>query len=227
MAAKKDKKNTEKNNAVNDGLEIVGDMPFKDSAPKSNAEELGVIELMEDNSRPLERQNGSRIMGVLHLEDPLAETPGLQDYKEITLKFAKGLVGDEFKAKDGNTYREIKIPNTDPDDSRPWQSFVAPSNRIHEDQFHKGGMWLKLPAEGHTTVKRDVIVGERPDGKYDWKREMDQLPNKDIKKMLDETRPRSSFKDKLSEKQAEMKANEAAKAIDPITKTNRNKQAVL
>ncbi len=38
MVAKNDKTNTEKNNVVKDGLEILGDMPFKDSAPKSNAE---------------------------------------------------------------------------------------------------------------------------------------------------------------------------------------------
>ncbi len=225
MAAKKEK-NTEKSNAVNDGFEVVGDMPFKDSAPKNSVEELGARKLREGNPEMSERQKGSKIMGVLHLEDPLAETPDLQDYKEITLKFAKGLVGDEFKARDGNTYREIKIPNADPNDSRPWRSFVAPSNRIHEDQFHKGGMWLKLPTEGHTTVKRDVIIGERQDGKYDWKREMEQLPNKEIKKMLDETRPRSSFKDKLSEKKAEMKANKAAKAVNPIAKTNRNQVAL-
>ena len=76
-------------------------------------------------------------------------------------------------------------------------------------------------------MKRDIIVGERPDGKHDWKREMEQLPNKDIKKMLDETRPRSSFKDKLNEKQEEIKANNAAKAIDPVAKTNRTRQEVL
>ena len=168
-----------------------------------------------------------KVLGVLHMDDGLSGTGEKSEFKEITLKFAKGLVGEEFKAKDGNTYREIKIPNKDENDCRPWMSFVAPSNRIHEDQFHKGGMWLKLPAEGHTTVKMDIIVGDRPDGKHDWKREMEQLPNEEIKKMLDETRPRSSFKDKLSEKQAEMKANNAAKTIDPIAKTNKNKQEVL
>ena len=45
--------------------------------------------------------------------------------------------------------------------------------------------------------------------------------------MLDETRPRSSFKDKLNEKQEEIKANNAAKAIDPVAKTNRTRQEVL
>ncbi|MBR4776409.1 MAG: hypothetical protein IK007_02215, partial [Lachnospiraceae bacterium] len=168
-----------------------------------------------------------KILGVLHMDDALSGNGSKPDFKEVTLKFTKGLVGDEFKAKDGNTYREIKIPNKDPNDNRPWLAFVARSNRIHEDQFQKGGMWLKLPAEGHTTVKRDIIVGERPDGKYDWKREMEQLPNKEIKKMLDEARPRTSFKDKLSEKQAEVRANEAAKTINPIAKTTKNQQVAL
>ena len=210
-----------------DLMEIISDTPFKDSAPKSHQEELGVLNMQPDDSRPFIEPQDPKILGVLHMDDALSGAEPKTDFKEITLKFAKGLVGDEFKAKDGNTYREIKIPNKDPNDNRPWLSFVARSNRIHEDQFHKGGMWLKLPAEGHTTVKRDIIVGERPDGKYDWKREMEQLPNKEIKKMLDETRPRTSFKDKLGEKQAEVKANEAAKAINPIAKTDKTQQVAL
>ncbi|MCR4993379.1 MAG: hypothetical protein K6A45_10080 [Lachnospiraceae bacterium] len=210
-----------------DGFEIIGETPFKENAPKNHAEELGVLKMAEDNSRPYEEPKDSKVLGILHMDDGLSGAEEKPEFKEITLKFAKGLVGDEFQAKDGNTYREIKIPNKDENDSRPWMSFVARSNRIHEDQFHKGGMWLKLPAEGHTTVKRDIIVGERPDGKHDWKREMEQLPNKEIKKMLDETRPRSSFKDKLNEKQEEIKANNAAKAIDPVAKTNRTRQEVL
>ena len=216
-----------KNEVSDDLIEVISDTPFKDNAPKSHQEELGVLKMAEDDSRPFMELQDPKILGVLHMDEGLSGTDSKPDYKEITLKFTKGLVGDEFKAKDGNTYREIKIPNKDPNDNRPWLSFVARSNRIQEDQFRKGGMWLKLPAEGHTTVKRDIIVGERPDGKYDWKREMEQLPNKEIKKMLDDARPRSSFKDKLSEKQAEVRANEASKAINPIAKTTKNQQVAL
>ncbi len=216
-----------KTEVSDDLIEIISDTPFKDSAPKSHQEELGVLNMAQDNSRPFEEPKDPKVLGVLHMDEGLSGAESKPDFKEITLKFTRGLVGDEFQAKDGNTYREIKIPNKDPNDNRPWLSFVARSNRIQEDQFRKGGMWLKLPAEGHTTVKRDIIVGERPDGKYDWKREMEQLPNKEIKKMLDEARPRTSFKDKLNEKQAEVRANTAVKAIDPMAKTDKNKQIAL
>ncbi len=216
-----------KSEVSDDLIEVISDTPFKDSAPKNHQEELSVLHMAEDDSRPFVEPQDPKILGVLHMDEGLSGTDSKPDYKEITLKFTKGIVGDEFMAKDGNTYREIKIPNKDPNDNRPWLSFVARSNRIQEDQFRKGGMWLKLPAEGHTTVKRDIIVGERPDGKYDWKREMEQLPNKEIKKMLDEARPRTSFKDKLNEKQAEVRANTAAKAIDPMAKTDKNKQIAL
>ena len=191
-----------KTEVSDDLMEIISDTPFKDSAPKSHQEELGVLNMAPDNSRPFMEPQDPKILGVLHMDEGLSETGSKPDYKEITLKFTKGLVGDEFQAKDGNTYREIKIPNKDPNDNRPWQSFVARSNRIHEDQFHKGGMWLKLPAEGHTTVKRDIITGDLPDGKHEWKTETEWMPNKDLKKLLDASRPRESLKEKIAEKQA-------------------------
>lgn len=80
------------------------------------------------------------------------------------MKFGKGCVGEEFQGKDGNKYKEILVPNPDKNDHRPWQTFVVKANHVHEDKFGKG-MWIKLPAEGHTTLRRPVVVGEKPDGK--------------------------------------------------------------
>ena len=181
------------------------------------------INLTPDNSRPFEAEKPPKVLGTITLSDgdTAAATivPSNKDeFKEITLKFAKGLVGEEFQAKDGKLYRPIKVPNVDPDDKRPWQSFVAPPNRIHEDQFHENTMFLKLPEEGHTTLKRDVITGDLPDGKHEWKTETEWVPNKKLKEMLDATRPKESLKDKISEKQAEIKSNAADKAIDTAEK---------
>ena len=69
---------------------------------------------------------------------------GAKQRTEITLKFGKGCVGDEFKGKDGNSYREILVPNVDKDDRRPWQTFVLKSNHVHENRYGKG-MWCKMP----------------------------------------------------------------------------------
>lgn len=121
---------------------------------------------------------------------------------EVTLKFGKGCVGDEFKGKDGNSYREILVPNVDKDDRRPWQTFVVKSNHVHENQFGKG-MWCKLPAEGHTTLRRNVKVGQDEQGKPVWDVEKTKVANKDLKKMVEAYKDRSSMKEKLAEKKAE------------------------
>lgn len=132
-----------------------------------------------------------------------AEVPK-REFKEITLKFGKGCVGEEFQGKDGNSYKEILVPNPDQNDHRPWQTFVAKANHVHEDKFGKG-MWLKLPAEGHTTLRRSVVVGETPDGKKQWGTEKTRVSNADLKKMVEayKERPRESVKGRLAVKKAE------------------------
>ena len=124
---------------------------------------------------------------------------------EITLKFGKGCVGEEFQGKDGNSYKEILIPNQDKDDHRPWQTFVVKANHVHENKFGKG-MWCKLPAEGHTTLHRNVKVGQDEQGKALWDTEKTKVSNKDLKKMVeaykDKDRDRVSMKEKLPEKKA-------------------------
>lgn len=124
--------------------------------------------------------------------------------EEITLKFGKGCVSEEFQGKDGKSYKEILIPNQDKDDHRPWQTFVVKSNHVHENKYGKG-MWCKLPAEGHTTVRRSVVVGEKPDGSKEWGTEKTTVSNRDLKKMVEayKDRPRESVKEKHAEKKAE------------------------
>ena len=87
-----------------------------------------------------------------------------KEFKEVTVKFGKGLVGEPFQGKDGKDYRQIKIPNQDENDKSPWATFVVKANSVHEDQFGKG-MWVKLPAEGSTTVRKDNVVGQDEAGK--------------------------------------------------------------
>ena len=124
---------------------------------------------------------------------------------EITLKFGKGCVGEEFQGKDGTKYKEILIPNQDKDDHRPWQTFVVKANHVHENQFGKG-MWCKLPANGTTTLHRNVKVGQDEQGKPIWDTEKTKVSNRELKKMVeaykDKDRDRSSMKDKIAEKKA-------------------------
>lgn len=136
---------------------------------------------------------------------PEAPAEDAKKMDEITLKFGKGCVGDEFQGKDGVKYREILVPNQDKEDHRPWQTFVVKSNHVHENQFGKG-MWCKLPANGSTTLHRSVKVGQDEQGKPIWDTEKTKVSNRDLKKMVeaykDKNRDRSSMKEKLAEKQA-------------------------
>lgn len=106
-----------------------------------------------------------------------------KEFKEVTLKFGKGLVGDEFQGKDGNSYRQIMIPPNE-EIKQPWQTFVVKSNQVHENQFGKG-MWCKLPAEGSTTVTKSVAKGVDEQGKTIWENEKRKVPNTELKSMVE------------------------------------------
>lgn len=136
--------------------------------------------------------------------------------EEITLKFGKGCVGDSFMGKDGKEYASILIPNSDPDDHRPWATFVARSNAVHEDKFGKG-MWLKLPADGHTTIQRNECVGEDAEGKKIWEKKKTKVTNRDLKGMVEfyKTKTRDSIRQKLDEKKADISVTKADPALKP------------
>ena len=104
--------------------------------------------------------------------------------EEITIKFAKGLVGEPFVGKDGTELVRIQIPNADPSDHTPWQEFVLGSNKVHENQYGKG-LWAKIPEEGHTTVSRPFLAGQDENGRNVWKREMRTVTNRELKEMVE------------------------------------------
>ena len=47
-----------------------------------------------------------------------------EEKQEVTIKFGKGLVEEPFISRNSKELVEIKIPNADPSDRRPWESFV-------------------------------------------------------------------------------------------------------
>lgn len=149
----------------------------------------------------------------------MAETNEYPKIDEITLKFGKGCVGEPFTAKDGKEYVSILIPNSDENDHRPWATFVARANAVHEDKFGGKGMWTKVPAEGHTTIRRSVVVGEDENGKRLWETQSRKVTNKELKGMVEFYKERPKEKDsllnKLSEKREEAAKNAALKPSDP------------
>ncbi len=137
-----------------------------------------------------------------------------KDFKEVTVKFGKGLVGEPFQGKDGKDYRQIKIPNQDENDKSPWATFVVKANSVHEDQYGKG-MWVKLPAEGSTTVRKDNVVGQDEAGKNVYETTKEKVPNKELKARVefykDKDKDRDSLKDRLSDKKETVSQNKGDK----------------
>lgn len=143
---------------------------------------------------------------------------------EITIKFGKGLVGEPFTSKSGTELVRIDIPNRDPMDTRPWESFLTTPNRVHENQFGKG-VWMKLPEDGTTRLSRSVLQGQDINGKRLWKREYRTVPNTELKAMLEayKEKNRDSVLSDLSAKKSD-----TAKAVKPSPqKATRHKEPAL
>lgn len=93
----------------------------------------------------------------------------------------------------------MKIPNTDPADYRPWESFVISPKMIHENKFGKG-LWMKLPANESIRFSRSVNAGKDENGKNIWKKEFREVSNGELKSMLESYKTKESVLNKLSEK---------------------------
>jgi hypothetical protein len=139
-----------------------------------------------------------------------------KDTERITIKFGKGLVGAPFTAKNGKEYVAVKIPNTDEQDHTPWASFVVPKDMVHDNQYGKG-VYVKLSAEGKTTISKPVIRGEK-DGKNVWEDVKQVISNTELKAMAESYKEKSSVLGKLAEKR------EAAAEKTPVGKEPEKKQ---
>lgn len=105
----------------------------------------------------------------------------------VTLKISEGWVGDRFTSKSGQELVEVKIPNTDRKDKTPWPSFVTDPKRLHANKFGTG-LWMKLPKNAHTTLKRRERIGVDPSGKGIYEDRMSSIPNTELKSMTDSAR---------------------------------------
>lgn len=92
---------------------------------------------------------------------------------------------------------------------------------IHENQFGKG-VWMKLPEDGTTRISKPVLTGTGTDGKNIWGSDVREVPNPEMKAMLEtyKNKNRSSVLGALKEKK-----EEAAKA-PPAEKQTKSKRTV-
>ena len=136
--------------------------------------------------------------------------------EQVTLKIPEGWVGDRFTSKSGQELVEVKIPNADRNDKSPWPSFVTDPKRLHKNKFGTG-LWMKLPKNAHTTLKRRERVGVDPSGKGIYEDRMSSVPNTELKSMTDAAR-RSSQKDRRpAERRAQQENNPADRHVQQVS----------
>ena len=99
----------------------------------------------------------------------------------LKIKFSRKLARP-FTSKNGKDMVAIAIPNEEPDDKRSWEEFVLPVTMVHSDHYGSKTLWIRLPAEGTTTLSRS----EKPltdDG--EWSRTERNVDNKTLKSMVE------------------------------------------
>ena len=123
---------------------------------------------------------------VREAEEAMArgEPLDVPEAKEVTIKFGKGLVGDPFTSKSGKELVEVKIPNADPADKTLWASYVVSPKMNHDNKFGKG-VWMKLPEDQTTRVSKPFVVATGPDGQRRWDRNVRDVPNTELKALME------------------------------------------
>ena len=155
--------------------------------------------------------------GEKSVQEQSAVPKDSQKREEVTIKFGKGLVGEPFISRTGKELVEIKIPNRDARDHRPWESFVVSPKMVHENQYG-AGVWMKIPADGTTKVSRPEYRGRDESGKSIWGTESRTALMESYKE-----RNRESVRSVLEEKKADSRIREkpAAARTAPSKETAR------
>ena len=114
----------------------------------------------------------------------------------------------------------MKIPNRDPNDKTPWESFAVPANFVHENKF-SNGLWMKLPADGTTKVSRSMPHGKDDMGRTILQNESRTVSNTQLKAMVEayKERPRDSMLGNLAAKKSEARLQRPALLPNPAAIT--------
>ena len=152
---------------------------------------------------------------VKEAEEQIAKGMKLPTQEEVTIKFGKGLA-EPFQSKDGREFMRITIPNQDTTDKTPWASFVLPAKAVHENQYGKG-LWAKIPADGSTVVTKPTLQGQDAAGKNIWQDVKTQVPNTELKAMVE------SYKTRASQEKAVEHRESARDKLDALAKETATK----
>ena len=123
-----------------------------------------------------------------------AKKPEQSEIETVTLKVSEKWVGSHFTSKAGQELVEVKIPHADRENKTPWPSFVTDPRKLHNNKFG-GGLWMKLPKNGHTTIKQPMRIGTNENGKGIYENQMSRISNTELKGMIDAVRRTSENRD--------------------------------
>ena len=178
---------------------------FSNNIVNMTAEEI--LRVAEPNTT----KGGTKTMADEKTMDQVVDTAKeAAQREEVTIKFGKGLA-EPFTSKDGKEFMRITVPNQDPADKTPWASFVLPAKAVHENQYGKG-LWAKIPADGKTTVTKPTLMGQDEAGKNVWQDVKTDVPNKDLKAMVE------SYKTRAPQEKAAEHRESARDKLDALAK---------
>lgn len=109
------------------------------------------------------------------------EAPEQQAAEMIKITFSRKLA-KAFTTKTGKDVVAISIPPVDPNDKRPWEEFVLPVTMVHSDHYGSKALWVKLPANGSTTLTRNIKPSVEGG---DWTKEERTVDNNTLKSIVE------------------------------------------
>ena len=141
----------------------------------------------------------------------LTANDGWSNQKEITIRFSKKLADGPFEAKDGKSYVQVSIPNKDPEDKSPWASFILRAEQVH-DNSDGTRQWAAIPADGITTLQRDVKTDAvNAEGKNIYRTQYRKVSNQELKKMVESYRNRG--REETSPKEAKTEGEKTKETV--------------
>ena len=109
------------------------------------------------------------------------QAPEQQAAEMIKITFSRKLAR-AFTTKSGKDVVAISIPNADPNDKSPWEEFVLPVTMVHCDHYGSKALWVKLPADGSTTLSRNIKPSVEGG---EWTKQERVVDNNTLKSMVE------------------------------------------
>ena len=96
---------------------------------------------------------------------------------------------------------------------------MLPAKAAHENQYGKG-LWAKIPADGTTVVTKPMLQGQDDRGKNIWQDVKTQVPNTELKAMVE------SYKTRAPQEKFAQPKESAREKLDALVKDTASKVAV-